>query len=458
MFENIENNIAVEKIRHKGISIWPIVKSYAIEYSDDVKVVKRATSSTLKILLKNLLGDLFSMARLKRSPYWVFTNSERRYHIDKNSFDRVTTGLQRYIGSYLLFENPIPKGRTQASKLHPREHYIGMSWIFLLQFLVMKLTKKPKIEGLDELNYLFDKDMSNIKRIYHRIVAGSKVYEMLIRLFKPKAIFVVCYYSQFELISAAKKHNIPVIELQHGLITRGHRAYYFKKEQPQKFMPDYFLSYGPYFSQIILEGKLVGSDSILDYGYSFLDEVDSQLEISTELIGLKKQFDLLVCVTGQLEVTDIDLMKMVLEVSKKFPKICFLFKPRFSHSFPQFVGTDNLKRVDDINTYELLKFCDCHLTVYSTCALESIALGTPNISVDIKGYYSKYLKDLLYDNSYNFVADCLEDLESILLSFKSMDDEKEEIKASMSRIFSPMVTTKTFLGFFQKIVDQKPSH
>ena len=454
----MQNKIAAEKIRYKGVSIWPIVKSYAIEYTDEAKVIKKATSSTLKILLKNLFCDLISTNKLKRTPYWVFTNSERRYHIGQASFDRVTTGLQNYIGDYLLFENPIPKGRTEASKLHPREHYVGMSWIFLLQFLFMKLTKKPKIEGLDELNNLFGKDMSNIKNIYHRIVAGSKVYGILIRLFKPKAIFVVCYYSQFELICAAKQYNIPVIELQHGLITPGHRAYHFKNKQHTEFMPDFFLSYGPYFSQIISKGKVVPPKSILNYGYSFLNEVDKQMKISPALSKFKGQFDKLICITGQLEVTDADLMNMIFEVSEDYPKTCFLFKPRFRDSFPQFVGTANLLRVDDINTYELLKFCDYHITVYSTCALESIALGTPNISIDIKGYYSKYLKNLLSDNPYNFEANNKEDLKAILLADNKSNYEVEKIKKSIGHIFSPMVPTETFLGFFQKIVDQKPSH
>ena|SRR5690606_41870264 len=102
--ENIEYEMAVERVKHGEVSLWPIIKSYAIEYTDGAKVIKKANSSTIRVLLKGFLGDFISIKRLKKSPYWVFTNSERRYHVGQVSFDRITSGLQRYIGDYLLFE------------------------------------------------------------------------------------------------------------------------------------------------------------------------------------------------------------------------------------------------------------------------------------------------------------------------------------------------------------------
>ena len=454
MFEEIENNVAVEKIGHKGVSIWPIIKSYGIEFVDEMKVVKTANLSNIRILLKSLAADLISLSKLKKSPYWVFTNSERRYYINDLSFDRVTTGLIKYIDNYVLFENPIPKGRTKQNKLHQGEHLVGMSWIFLLQFLTIKLTSPPKIENLHLLEEYLGEDMSMIKKVYHRIYAGSFIYGALMRMLKPKAIFVVCYYSQFELISAAKKYNIPVIELQHGLITEGHRAYFFKAKQSKKLMPDFFLSYGKYFSNIVSQGHLVGPNHVLDYGYSFLEEVGKHLTISPKLSGLKEQYGTLVCVTGQLETTDTELLRMIKKVSNEIPNICFLFKPRLLNSFSHIDRPINLLIAEDINTYELLKFCDVHITVYSTCALESLALGTPNVSIDIKGYYSKYMEHLLGDNPYNYEVRTFEDLRKTLQNLQEKTFEKEIIQKSIGHIFSPMVPPKTFHGFFQKIMKE----
>lgn len=450
-FERIESEFQVEKLQHKGVTVWPVIKSYLIGITGEFNVIKEATPSNLGILLKNLIPDIFSLWRFKKNQHWVFTNSERRYFINESSFDRVTTGLLNYIEGYLLFENPIPKGRTKSHKLQPGERAIGMSWIFLLQFFITKITSLPIIDNLDALNAFLKKDVSKIRHIYRRILAGQRVYTLLIKVFKPKVIFVVCYYSNFEIIRAANKCDIPVVELQHGLVSEGHRAYYFKEEQPNIFMPDYFLSYGSYSSDLVVKGKVVQPENILNYGFSFLEEVSKNLTLSKELKVLKDRFTTTICITGQLEVTDTDLVAMISDVSSSFPDICFIFKPRFLNRGVQFIEKPNFIRTERMNTYELLKYCDFHLTVYSTCALECLALGTPNISIDIKNYYTNFLRKMLGDNPYNYVANNKGELLDVLRTLESKKVDEDKVKKSIAPIFSPLVDSDTFHTFFKNI-------
>ena len=140
-FEHIEEYFDVKTIKLKGVSIWPIIKSYLIGIEKDTPIIKEGSRSTIIILLKNLISDILSFQNIRNSKYWVFTNSERRYYINQESFDRITTGLLHYLDNYLLFENPLPKGRTKKKNLQKGEHYLGMSWIFLLQFLLLKFSK-----------------------------------------------------------------------------------------------------------------------------------------------------------------------------------------------------------------------------------------------------------------------------------------------------------------------------
>src|SRR6056297_3520187 len=416
-FEEIEKNFDTEGLTLQGVRIWPMIKSYLIGIEKDTQVIKEASPSTIKILLKNLIPDTLSFRKIKKSRNWVFTNSERRYYINQESFDRVTTGLLHYLEDYLLFENPLPKGRTKKSNLQKGEHYFGMSWIFLLQFLLLKFSKKPKIQNIDALESYLDRDLNKIKNIIHRICAGERIYDFLIRRYRPQAIFVVCYYSNFELIRAAKKNNVPIIELQHGLVSKGHRAYYFSKHYGEEHLPDYFLSYGQYSTEIVAEGNLVKLGDILNYGYTFLEEVRRKLVISDELRVLKKKFKKVICITGQLPMTDKPLLKIIDEVCDDFPEVCFIFKPRYMDDTPKFTEKANFIALGHLNTYELLKYCNCHITVYSTCAMESLALGTPNISVDIKGYYTQFLKSMLHGNRYNYVVDSSEGLKKTLQMF-----------------------------------------
>ncbi len=457
-FEEIEKNFNAEGIKLQGVSIWPIIKSYLIGIEKETQVIKKASPSNVKILLKNFIPDIFSFRKIRKSKNWVFTNSERRYYINQESFDRITTGLLHYLDDYLLFENPLPKGRTKKKNLQKGEHYIGRSWIFLLQFFLLKFSKKPKIQNFEALESYLDKDLGKIKKIVRRICAGERIYDFLIRKYKPEAIFVVCYYSHFELIRAAKRNNVPIIELQHGLVSKGHRAYYFSKDYGKEYLPDYFLSYGPYSSTIATEGNLVKPDEVLNYGYSFLEEVSKKLTISDELGELKKKFTKVICITGQLPMTDMPLLKIIDEVCDAFLDVCFIFKPRFLDGPRHFMEKTNFIELGHINTYELLKYCDYHITVYSTCAMESLALGTPNISIDVKGYYTQFLKSMLHGNHYNYVVDSAEGLKKTLQMLENKNFREEEVKESIGSIFSKMVPSKPFLEFFQKVVEQKTDH
>jgi hypothetical protein len=447
----IEKNVEIGRITHRGVSIWPVLKSYLIGIVGDHNIIKEANLPYLRIFLKNLPGDLLSLRSMCKSKYWVFSTSQTRFHINEDSFDRVTTGLLKYLEGYLLFENPIPKGRTEATKLQKGEYYIGMSWIYLIQFIILKFSKSPKIENLDLLESYLKKDISKIEYIYHRIQAGKKLYNILFKLYKPKVIFVVCYYSNFELILAAKKNNIPVIELQHGLVTDSHRAYHFKEKQPDNLLPDYFLSYGKYASDIVIKGNLFEREQVLDYGYTFIEEVQERLSISHDLQEIKNAFRKIICITGQLEITDVPLLKVISGISQKFPDICFIFKPRHYSERAAFTSTANFIQIGHLNTYELLKYSDYHLTVYSTCALEALALGTPNISLDIKGYYRRFLKKMLGENPYNFVADSEEELVETLNEMGGKKFVKSKIKRSISHVFSPQVDSETFFNFFDRV-------
>lgn len=98
----------------------------------------------------------------------------------------------------------------------------------------------------------------------------NKYYEKLILKCKPKAIFVVCHYNGylFPLYSAARKYGIPVIELQHGQIMN-HEAYWYEDTTSTgKELPDYFFTYGSFWSEDI---KLPENMKIVPIGNPFLE-------------------------------------------------------------------------------------------------------------------------------------------------------------------------------------------
>ncbi len=456
----IEKEIDVSQIKHEDDCIWPIVKSYLITlYPSKSDMLKKTSLGVIGLLLKSLILDVFSVFKIYKSNIWVFTNSERRYAINNIYFDRVTSGLLSYFDKYVLFENPIPKGRSRKKSLQKGELLVGMSWIYLIQYFIIRITKKPKIEGLEVLGNYMGMNLNKIESIYHRYHVSYLFYTFLFKVRKPKAVFVVCYYSNFGLVKACKKSKVPVLELQHGIVTEQHRAYNFSKNYGNVFFPDFFLGYGSHFNDVVSKGNVVNKSQTLDYGYSFLYEANKCLKVSSKMSFYLNEYDKVICITGQLEDTDNKLLDLINESVDKFPSYLFIYKPRKKSNKVLFKAKNNFIKWEDVNTYLLLKYCDYHLTIYSTCALESIALGTPTISIDIDGLYSQHLKSLVGDNEYNHVVDSdSTKLNDLLRSLQEKKSSPNEISNSIGNIISPMISKEFFFEFFNNIVKKKSCH
>jgi len=87
--------------------------------------------------------------------------------------------------------------------------------------------------------------------IHHRVY--GRYYHWLIKKVKPKAIIVVDHYESvlFPLYEIAHKLHVPVIELEHGLISN-HEAYNYKDLMAVgKILPDFFFAYGDFWKQYI---------------------------------------------------------------------------------------------------------------------------------------------------------------------------------------------------------------
>ena len=100
-------------------------------------------------------------------------------------------------------------------------------------------------EKLKEFNF----DLKKFKDTYCK----KSYIQIIFRIYKPKAIFVNCYYSNIT-IQAAKSLSIKVIEIQHGEIGENHTGY-LSKYFPRDLLPDNMLLYGQDDKQNLLKNK-----------------------------------------------------------------------------------------------------------------------------------------------------------------------------------------------------------
>ena len=78
--------------------------------------------------------------------------------------------------------------------------------------------------------------------------------------------------------------------------------------------------------------------------------------------------------------------------------------------------------IKNSNVYELIKQSDVHVTVYSTCAIEALALGKPNVLVDIDGQTTRYLGKSLKDNPFTKIVNEEEEFYDNIISFENLDE------------------------------------
>ena len=127
----------------------------------------------------------------------------------------------------------------------------------------------------------------------------------IFRAKKPKLVVTECYYNKTWAIVAAKRLNIPVLELQHGILYDGHMAYTFDPASASYYrdripLPDKFLSFGRYFSEILLARGFWTRSQIIDVGFPRMEHYQARFKY--HLPGVNEK--LRVLISSQWILTD----------------------------------------------------------------------------------------------------------------------------------------------------------
>lgn len=96
-------------------------------------------------------------------------------------------------------------------------------------------------------------------------------YNYMLERIKPKIILIVCAYAVdgMFLCEVAHKRQIPVVELQHGLMGDEHIAYNFKSKMRLSTFPDYIFTFGNFEKQ--LTRFPISKSHIIPVGYPELE-------------------------------------------------------------------------------------------------------------------------------------------------------------------------------------------
>lgn len=415
--------------------IWPIFSIHVKHSVFKENSIRKSTSSKIKLILSSCFSNLKQFFKLGKYNTWILSSSIDLFEINGKLFDNVTS-------SYIdLIENSILIVRPHTLIDHQKiwtQNYIFESFIIIISIFLKSVFKILRLSIPFENELKKKADNINYKEIYYRFLSEYYVFSFLVKIFGIERVYVNCSYSYFGYIYACRVQGVEVIEIQHGLIPKGHLAYKQDNISNFNFFPNKINVYGDFFKDILNEdSSIFRSEDIQTIGSNAL-EIYSQISFKkdSQLFKLKKLYKKVVLFCGQYPV-DMKSLPILDEIQLESNDICFLFLTRYKEELIKYKS--KFKNVifyeGSQKFYELIQQVDMHGTVYSTTFLESLYFGKPNIILDIDNYPSKYYNKIIEKN-YSFIK-CSKEKEEVLnFVMKDFNVPKDKIKESVNEYFN----------------------
>lgn len=249
--------------------------------------------------------------------------------------------------------------------------------------------------------------------------------ERLLDQTSPRVVLVQCGYSPSHMVVQylAKQREIPVIEVQHGLITRDNLGYRFALTSPAQLkaspFPDKVCVYGEHFRHLLLENPYLTEEDVLVTGYPYLWLKYQERRAKQDLSGARN-----ILITSQPGLGSF-WAEFARELADRTPWPIIL-KPHPSElgelekTFGELADNPKISVVrDDRSIYDLFAEAAYHLSVFSTSHLEAIALGIKDIVVARAGL-ERHLGFLLQKSVP--VAETVEDVARLIHSYPETPD------------------------------------
>lgn len=445
----LEEKYDVSSIRVKNIKVWPILRNiYAFESIDQFISHKPLKYIPIKKLkkIKNIFYGIDAI--LSNHKYLIFSDTgERRIKINDIHVDRKAECLINILGKndVLMIENPANSSHYKRDIISSR-NIVSADIFKILSFFFYPFTINLLIENsemLDEINKKYKLNI-NYRKIIRQFLCYVKIFNLFFKLWKPKFIFISCYYSLINsaVIYASNIKGIKTIELQHGIINKEHFAYNIFTKVNNKFYPNYLFAFGDYIKDIFTKDNcFINEKNVFSIGSFYIDYINNNYiptsKISELFSNYRKKYRRIITVSSQ-DTIDEKLIDFINRSAYLCKEILFIFVPRnFKKDYQNIFKVDNiiLLKEKDLDIYKIIKESDFHSTVYSTCALEALALGIPNILINIDNFAKKYYSNLLFDETITKFVDKPNEYIDTILNWQPIG--KEEIINRSKLFFKP---------------------
>jgi len=209
------------------------------------------------------------------------------------------------------------------------------------------------------------------------------LYRRIIRRVDPELAVTVVGYCREPFIEACQDCGVPVVELQHGVVSRHHMGYSYPGDRTKRTFPDYLLSFGTFWEEVV-EFPLP-SDRIVPAGYPYLERRLAELDRPASARSGRIVF------VSQGPIGE-PLSEFAVEFADRNPERDVVYKlhpgeySRWRREYP-WLEDANLRVVgeDGPELYDLFADASVQVGVYSTALYEGLAFDLETYVVDLQG-------------------------------------------------------------------------
>jgi hypothetical protein len=412
-FEEIEKKLNLDKSIIQGVPWWDscryqIFNEILIKLNlgenligEDFNTGKNL--STVKFFIKKISNIFriqvnFIKFFFKKSPLWLNKNStlilgHPRRKFEKGEFiDPYTDPFIDLFPKFIKFsviERP-DGSRGHLSPAKTKNIFYG-DFLHDLANIVSKFKRVKFQENELLIISLLKKSLENdfscsidinkkIKTVIQNWQGMYSIMHLFFKLKSPKILFIVVQVNQEAIIMAAKSLGITTVEMQHGSPARGKLVYDYSSGIQKKSFPDFFLSFGNYWSS---NCKFpIKKNNIISFGNPYLfKKINSYSHIKKE--------NRLVIISQGIPI----LAKLAQDISKQFlGKIVVEYKPHprefyetdKSH-FAELRNAGVIVSKENEDLYEIFSRSRWQVGVYSTALYEGLYFGVACFILNTSG-------------------------------------------------------------------------
>lgn len=382
-----------------GVKIWSFFRNHVkfelLKLGGEITVHQSVYSANPKIkfslylryqilFLRTYLKIFF---KWKRPSYIILSNRLEKKNFKGNTIDKLNTGLLNELGeSNFLF---IEDGRitNRESFIHKNVSLLETADLDILMALTADVELEFTNGTLDGLNKILDEiGVKPVQMTYFQyFFKRSNIFKKLFSVYKPKIFFSSCY-SYYAEIHAANISKIKTVELQHGIISETHTAYYSPLKIDKSCTSQTIFTFGDN-SFKSFNHAIYQPNHVIPIGNYYLELLKSE---PVQDLDISKMFLYNVAVPLDY-ISEDELLNFVVKISEIQENICFHLIPRENvkdNTSELIKKFSNIKIVKNKPYQEFVRSCDVNLSTDSTCCLEALNLGIPNIlyNIDNKAY------------------------------------------------------------------------